>query len=131
MVDWNRLQAVFDGALGKQGVARIEYLDLECADDAQLRSEVLALLSADESASHFISLQEKPSASSAPLSVVSREQQDVLQQIMLPFFGPVARALLKRILAQATTRQQLIDMLCQRLPEAERDPFRAALKDRI
>jgi serine/threonine protein kinase/Tfp pilus assembly protein PilF len=55
--NWQRIEALFQAALEYQPEERIAYLKAACADDANLRAEVEALILAHDKASHFI---EKP-----------------------------------------------------------------------
>ena len=46
---WQRIQEIFHGALDLPVHARGEYLDRECAGDAELRREVEEMIAADAS----------------------------------------------------------------------------------
>jgi|GEM_PF-5224585 len=51
---WNRIQEVFDAATERPRNTRRDFVTEECADDHELRKDVLAMLDADESAGEFI-----------------------------------------------------------------------------
>ncbi|MEM7261294.1 MAG: bifunctional serine/threonine-protein kinase/formylglycine-generating enzyme family protein [Planctomycetota bacterium] len=51
---WDRLQALFEGALALPAEERSAYLDAECGNDRALRSQVEELLRSDEEADRFL-----------------------------------------------------------------------------
>ena len=52
--EWDRVKALFQAALELAPDARVEYLDRECGGDSEVRSEVDALLAADDRAGGFL-----------------------------------------------------------------------------
>jgi len=54
MGDLKRIKPIFSEALSKQGLDRHKYLDEACAQDAELRAQVEALLKSHEGASDFL-----------------------------------------------------------------------------
>ena len=52
---WQRIKEIFESAQGKTPAERLEFLDEVCGDDEDIREEVEALLTADDSNADFLS----------------------------------------------------------------------------
>jgi hypothetical protein len=98
---WGRVKEIFAGALERDPAERTTYVDQACASDAALRSEVVSLLEAHETAGGFIeqeAAQRVGLASAAP-------RQDWIGRRLGPYriVGEAGRGGMSQVFSRSAT----------------------------